>query len=875
MNKRLKSGLLLILLGTCCLYTVLMSSSRTEPQDGDIQLSKGWFIKSSAKTSLNGEQLSTEGTDFGNEWYKASVPSTIMGALTAENELYADAFYGKNYNKIDREQFDTAWWYRTSFDVPQLKEGQRAELAFDGLSYRADVWLNGKQIASADELFGPFRRFAYDVTDVLKEKNFLAVRIYRWQKGEFNIGFVDWNPRPADESMGIFRPVWLRYSDAVSLRNPAVRAKVDTIDYNEAWLTVEATLCNASDKDVSGTLHGEFENGEFEYPVELAAGETKTVKITSEDVKELRVKNPRLWWCHNLGNPEMYSMELSFVVDRKTSDSQKIDFGIRHLDSWFNEDGYRGFILNGKKVLIKGAGWTDDIFLRNPESRNELEVAYVKDMNLNTIRFENIWGTSQNIYDLCDREGVLALVGWSCQWEWEVYTGKPNDRNGCISSEEDMDLISQSWRDQILWLRNHPSIICWYAASDMLPRPALEQRYLDILAEIDDRPYTVHAGSSKSPLSGPSGMKMWGPYEWQAPYYWYSEEAKGNAVGFNTEIGIGAQMPVYESLVKFIPEDQLWPVGEVYDFHCTTSRDALHDLGELKTVIEKRHGGATDLQDFLRKAHFIDYEGTRAMIEAHRVNVPRSTGVIQWMLNSAWPSLYWQMYDWYLVPTSAYWSVKKGCNPQQLIYNYGNDKVYAVNDEKEDMTLTAAMKVYGLDGKVLADARCDVEMASGCSVPVFDVMSITEGESAVRFVFLTLEDARGNVVARNDYCLAEVMDKHDWSKYRWWRTQVESYADFSSLNDLAPAEVETSLSIKANEIKVTLENKSDVPAFFIRMALLDDSGEYIVPAYWNDNLVSLEPRQSLTFTCKSEQEIPGGAEIKVEGWNVAERNFDL
>ncbi len=875
MNKRLKSGLLLILLGTCCLYTVLMSSSRTEPQDGDIQLSKGWFIKSSAKTSLNGEQLSTEGTDFGNEWYKASVPSTIMGALTAENELYADAFYGKNYNKIDREQFDTAWWYRTSFDVPQLKEGQRAELAFDGLSYRADVWLNGKQIASADEFFGPFRRFAFDVTDVLKEKNFLAVRIYRWQKGEFNIGFVDWNPRPADESMGIFRPVWLRYSDAVSLRNPAVRAKVDTIDYNEAWLTVEATLCNASDKDVSGTLHGEFENGEFEYPVELAAGETKTVKITSEDVKELRVKNPRLWWCHNLGNPEMYSMELSFVVDRKTSDSQKIDFGVRHLDSWFNEDGYRGFILNGKKVLIKGAGWTDDIFLRNPESRNELEVAYVKDMNLNTIRLENIWGTSQNIYDLCDREGVLALVGWSCQWEWEVYTGKPNDRNGCISSEEDMDLISQSWRDQILWLRNHPSIICWYAASDMLPRPALEQRYLDILAEIDDRPYTVHAGSSKSPLSGPSGMKMWGPYEWQAPYYWYSEEAKGNAVGFNTEIGIGAQMPVYESLVKFIPEDQLWPVGEVYDFHCTTSRDALHDLGELKTVIEKRHGGATDLQDFLRKAHFIDYEGTRAMIEAHRVNVPRSTGVIQWMLNSAWPSLYWQMYDWYLVPTSAYWSVKKGCNPQQLIYNYGNDKVYAVNDEKEDMTLTAAMKVYGLDGKVLADARCDVEMASGCSVPVFDVMSITEGESAVRFVFLTLEDARGNVVARNDYCLAEVMDKHDWSKYRWWRTQVESYADFSSLNDLAPAEVETSLSIKANEIKVTLENKSDVPAFFIRMALLDDSGEYIVPAYWNDNLVSLEPRQSLTFTCKSEQEIPGGAEIKVEGWNVAERNFDL
>ena len=401
----------------------------------------------------------------------------------------------------------------------------------------------------------------------------------------------------------------------------------------------------------------------------------------------------------------------------------------------------------------------------------------------------------------------------------------------------------------------------------MLPRPALEQRYLDILAEVDDRPYTVHAGSAKSPLSGPAGMKMWGPYEWQAPYYWYSEEAKGNAVGFNTETGIGAQFPVYESLVKFIPEDQLWPVGEAYDYHTTTSRDALHDLSELKTVIEKRHGGAADLQDFIRKAHFIDYEGTRAMVEAHRVNVPRSTGIIQWMLNSAWTALYWQMYDWYLVPTSGYWSVKKGCAPQQLIYNYGNDKVYAVNDEKEDLALTAAMKVYGLGGEILIDARCDVDMPMGCSVPTFDVMSIAGGESPVKFVFLSLEDADGTVVSRNEYVLADIMDQHDWAKYRWWRTQLESYADFSALNTLAPADVESSMVKTADGLEVTLENKSSVVAFFIRLALKDAAGEYIVPAYWSDNLVTLQPGQALTFTCKAE--VPKGATVTVSGWNVA------
>ncbi len=838
-----------------------------QPQDADIQLKEGWRILSSAETSLDGAELSTEGTDL-EGWRQASVPSTVLGALTSENGLYADALVGTNYKDLDRTQFEQPWWYVKEFDAPALKKGQRAELAFDGVSYRADVWLNGQQVVSAEELFGPFRQFSYDVTGLLKEKNYLAVKVYRWQPGEFNIGFVDWNPRPADESMGIFRPVWLKYSDAVILRDPAVRSKVDTVDLDEAWLTVEATLTNTSDKAVRGHLCGKYENGTFKYPVKLEAGETRTFKVTSEECGKLRVKNPRLWWCHNLGNPEMYSMEISFVADGKVSDSQMVDFGIRQVDSYFNEDGYRGFILNGKKVLIKGAGWTDDIFLRNSEERNAQEVAYVKDMNMNTIRFEEVWGTSQNIYDECDRQGVLALVGWSCHWEWEVYTGKPNDRFGCISSDEDIELIAQSWKDQILWLRNHPSIICWYGASDMLPRPALEQRYLDILDEIDDRPYTVHAGSAKSPLSGPAGMKMWGPYEWQAPYYWYSEEARGNAVGFNTETGIGAQFPVYESLVKFIPEDQLWPVGEAYDYHTTTSRDALHDLSELKMVIEKRHGGAADLQDFIRKAHFIDYEGTRAMVEAHRVNVPRSTGIIQWMLNSAWPALYWQMYDWYLVPTSGYWSVKKGCSPQQLIYNYGDDKVYAVNDEKEDMALTAVMKVYGLGGEKLIDAECDVDMPMGCSVPTFDVMSIAGGESPVKFVFLSLEDEEGNVVSRNEYVLAEVMDKHDWTKYRWWRTQLESYADFSALNSLAPADVESAMIKTADGIEVTLKNNSSVVAFFIRLALKDAAGEYIVPAYWNDNLVTLQPGQSMTFTCKAE--VPEGATVTVSGWNVTD-----
>ena len=851
------------ILSVAAAMAVFVGCSRPAAQDTDTQLKQDWCILPASSTEFNGEELTTDAVL--NTGYIADVPCTVMGALT-ENGLYEDVLTHMNYKNINRAQFEEPWWYIKEFSLETLKDGQYAELAFEGISYRADIWLNGTQIASSEEHFGPFRQFSYDVTELLQKKNRLAVKVYRWQPGEFNIGFVDWNPRPADESMGIFRPVWIRFSNAVSIKNPAVTSKVDTVELDEAWLTVEATLANNSDSDVKGHLIGKFDGKKFRYPVILAAGETKTVKVTSEEAKVLHMKNPRLWWCHNLGTPEMYTMDLSFVTDKKVSDSQQIAFGVRQIDSYLTEENYRGFILNGKKVLIKGAGWTDDIFLRNPDERNFIEVSHVKHMNLNAIRFENVWGTSQNIYDTCDKLGVFALVGWSCHWEWEVYTGKPNDRNGCISSEEDMNLIAESFKDQVLWLRNHPSIIGWYGASDMLPRPKLEQKYLDILAETDPtRPYMVHAGSAKSSLSGPAGMKMWGPYEWQAPYYWYSEQAKGNAVGFNTEIGIGAQFPVKETIMKMIPEDQLWPIGDAYDYYTTTSRDALHDLSELKTVIEKRMGGAQNLDEFIRKAHFIDYEGTRAMIEAHRVNVPRSTGVIQWMLNSAWPSLYWQLYDWYLIPTAGYWSVRKGCSPQQLIYNYGDNSIYAVNDEKEALELKANMQIYGLDGKLLCDTSNDIEMPMGCSKQVFEMIPFEED---IHFVFLSLEDKKGNLVSSNEYVLSRIMDKHDWKKYRWWRTQIESYADFSALDTLAPAKISARIAKKGNHYNVTLENQSDVVAFFVRIDA-KVNGNDLIHAWWTDNLITLQPRESRTVSCHMDTD---GLEshLSISGWNVEE-----
>ena len=836
-------------------------------QDTDFTITDGWKIQSSEIVGLDADALCRESA----EWYDAKVPSTVLGTLT-QHGLYADAFIGTNYDKvIDRDDFKEPWWYVNDFSVPALKEGQRVSLDFEGICYSAEVWLNGTQIASREEMTGPYRQFTFDVTDLIAENNTLAVKLFRAEDGDFNVGFVDWNPRAADESMGIFRPVWVRYSDAVSLYNTAVKTKVDTETLRRAWLTVETTLKNASDAPVEGEITYTMEGRTYRHPVTLGANEEKTVTVGPDDAGMFNVKNPRLWWCHNLGSPEMYAMEVSFNVNGKQSDSEDVDFGIRQIDSYMTEEGHRGFLLNGKKVLIKGAGWTDDIFLRNPDERNEIELDYVKDMNMNTVRFENVWGTSQNVYDLCDRKGLLALVGWSCFWEWEVYSRTPNDEFGCIKEEDDMEMIAQSWRDQILWLRNHPSIIAWYSGSDMLPRPALEQKYLDILEEVDDRPYVGAAKALVSELTGPTGMKMVGPYDYQAPVYWYSPEAPGGAFGFNTETGIGAQMPMKESIMKMIPADKLWPLGEEYDYHCTTAGEAMHSLDVLKEVTEKRYGPSENLDQFLLKAHHLDFDGTRAMFEAFRVNVPRSTGLIQWMLNSAWPSLYWQMYDWYLVPTAGYWSVKKACEPQQLVYNYYDRHIYAVNDEAGSFDLTAHAEIYDIDGKLTTQAQCDVTMPEGGPVKLFEIPQCEK----VSFMFLTLKDKKGNEVARNEYCLSPVDDIHNWKRYNWIRIRLSQHADYKALADLGQATLNAVASTEGETVKVKVTNTSDKVAFFVRMALKDAEGQMVTPAFWNENFISLKPGESRIYTCRTGAPAQGQFNVELSGWNIAPATLSL
>ena len=135
-------------------------------------------------------------------------------------------------------------------------------------------------------------------------------------------------------------------------------------------------------------------------------------------------------------------------------------------------------------------------------------------------------------------------------------------------------------------------------------------------------------------------------------------------------ISLRLEFPQIESLKKMIPESELWPISDTWNYHCTASSSAMNNMNMLTEAVNRHYGEASSLEEYVKKAHAVDYNGTGGMFAAFRVRMPLATGIVQWMLNSAWPSMYWQLYDWYGVPTAGYYGTKKACEPMQLLFNY-------------------------------------------------------------------------------------------------------------------------------------------------------------------------------------------------------------
>lgn len=849
----------------------------------------GWQIQASDKAQESGAEISRAGYST-RDWYPVSGRATVMAGLL-ENNKYQDVFYSDNLRAVQPPDasgtlFVNAWWYRTAFTLPAAKHGLHTLLRTNGMIASADVWVNGHQVADRTAVAGAYPVHELDVTPwVHAGSNILALRVHPDDpRRSLSIGWVDWNPTPPDNNMGPWRGVDIVQSGPVQLRFAHVTPALSLPDLAHAALSVKVEARNLDTVAHEATITGTVAGVSLQRTIHLAAGETQTVSFTPKTDPGLELSHPNFWWPIGMGAHPLYALQLAATVDGATSDQAGATFGIRSVSSRLTKQGYRQFLVNGMPILIRGGGWAPDMFLRDDPARMEAEFSYVRNLGLNTIRSE---GKLENarFYELADRDGIMVLAGWECcdKWESAAKTG------GAPWDAADMKVAQDSMASEARLLRNHPSVIGFLIGSDNPPPPPLAKMYVDTLhAEDWALPIIAVATDKGTAETGLSGMKMTGPYAWVPPSYWYADQL-GGAFGFNSETSAGADIPRLEDLTRMLsPQEQeaLWKYPQLRQYHAAADWSTFSSIAPFATALAKRYGAPKSLADYVAKAQLDNYDNTRAQFEAynaHRDAANPSTGVIYWMLNNAWPSLHWHLYDYYMNPAGAYFGAKKANEPVHIQYSYDTRAVVLVNQMLTDQHgLQARIRVRNLDGSLRYEQRVQHIDLAGNGTRQVATLPAPAGLSPTYFVELELSSADARPISRNVYWLSTQADTLDWAHSNWYLTPVTHYADLTALQSLptASSEVRATLQHEGAEdvvsVTLTVPASSKAVALFQHVSIKRSTdGQPVLPILWSDNDVTLWPGESITLTARYAR--PGTATpvVEVSGWNAPARSVPL
>jgi len=868
-------------IATCTLITVLGTISATPAKaDQRLSLKENWHLQSSAGIQARGEAIATAGFEP-EGWHRTTVPTTVLAALVADG-TYPDPYYGENLKKIPGYQkapwlamkkdspFYPSWWYRTEFDLPTDFKDKNLVLHLDGINYRANVWLNGKRIADDQAVVGMFRRFEFDINDNVRfgEKNGLALEIvapghieekrYHTKQIEATTGWDDHNPQPPDLNMGIWQDVYITATGPVALRHPYVSTKLDLRSLDGAHLTVSATLINKTSQPVTGTLKGSIESVSFEQAVALGPKETKTVTFSPSAFPQLTFAKPRLWWPNGVGAPALYEIDLRFAVGESVSDTLKTHFGILEITTDINDEGWRTYRVNGKKILIRGGAWmTCDMLLRLTRKRYDALVRYAKEANFNMLRSEGFSiRETDDFYDLCDRYGVMVTQ--------QIFGRSIPDEKLAIACIEDM----------MLRIRNHPSLAHFLGHDETFPTPTLDKAYRDLIATYTpERTYQPHSGAFDVDERFQTGGTRTGSLQvwtYAPPNHYYISRETG-AWGFAQSGGIGGVFACAESMRRFLPEDALWPGrGDAWSFHTVTQGGKY--FNPVFKAMSDRYGPPTTIEELCRKGFALNYECARGMFEAYGRNKYSACGITTWKYDAAWPaSPTWQYVDWYLLPTGAYYGAKKACEPLHVQYSYDHQTVCVVNGTYQDQPgLKVSARLFAFDLKERFAKSAVVDVPADGVVRLFKVERPRD-ISTTYFLRLTLEGRDGRRLSDNFYWLSTVPDVPSMIEALF--AYPRSTADYKDLNKLPPVKLDVVSDLgQPGLARLTLKNPSAHLAFFIRAMLTQgEGGAEVAPSFWTDNYISLLPGESRELTVSYDPADLEGKPpfVRVEGWNLA------
>jgi hypothetical protein len=862
--------------------------------DNEYLIRNGWEMAAAQKIQATAGVISKPAYNT-SKWYNATVPGTVLTTLVDQG-VYPDPYWGLNNLSIPDTLCRQNWWYRTAFNIPVAGKGKQCWLTFQGINYEAHFWLNGHELGS---LKGAFKRGVFNATEFIKPagQNILVVQIIppphpgipheqsvlagRGPNGGAlcldGPTFIssegwDWIPGIRDRNIGIWQDVTLSFTNAVTIIDPQVITDLNLPDTTQASITIKTGLHNNSGQSLHINLAATIEGIKVSIPVELAAGETKMVKLSPAEFSQLNIKNPRLWWPNGYGKPNLYHLQLSAGNGNNVSDSKKIRFGIREFSyellvdapgkkDWrvefnptkvsaktnrplFNNAArrkvggetvipelskdadasllqevadksvapYLVVKVNGKRIFCKGGNWGMDDGMKHT-SRAFLEPYFKlsRDANFTMIRNWTGESTEEVFYDLCDEYGLLV---WNDFWtSTENYNLVPDDTQ----------LFLANAKDVVHRFRNHPSLAIWCPRNEGFVPPNLEIPLAEMIAAEDG---TRHYQSNSRYMN----LRTSGPWDYEKdPAHYYTRIADG----FSTELGTPS-VPTAATMRKMMAKEDLWPIGDVWHYH-----DFHFGQKNYVDAIDSLYGAATGLDDFCKKAQMVNFDSHRAMFEAWNSKLWNSaSGMLIWMSHPAWPSTVWQAYSYDYETFGSYYGSRNACEPIHIQQNLHDNKVVAINTSLQNFAnATVTYTLYDLNGKKLFEKVLKQDVPEN-KLTYFFTPELPASLPSVYLARLELSDTNGKLLSRNDY----------------WKTGIKG-GNFKTFNKLAEAKLECKISsLQKTSIQVKLTNTSPVTCTGIKLNLQNTSShQLILPAYCSDGYFNLLPGESkeLTLTFKT------------------------
>ncbi|HEU5351596.1 MAG TPA: discoidin domain-containing protein [Terracidiphilus sp.] len=818
--------------------------------DGSLPLAGGaWRVQRASLVAAGGDALSTPGY-HDKDWMIATVPGTVLTSYLNDGAV-PNPDFGDNQYAISDSFFCGDFWYRDEFLAPAANPTQpRFWLNFDGINWKAEIYLNGHDVGRMD---GGFTRGRFDVTPYIHPGavNALAVRIVAnahpgstkdkagpslngGALGRDNptyhasIGW-DWISTIRGRDTGIWSNVSLTTSGEVTVRNPLVTTTLPLPDTTHADIDIAATLTNLTAAPVSGTLQARFGSITVEEPVTLAASASRTVELTPASQPALHLTNPKLWWPVGYGAPNLYPVTITFLVNGKASDSTSFETGIRQF-TYSEDGGVLKMWINGRRFIARGGNWGfPESMLRYRAREYETALRYHRDEHFDMIRDWVGQTADEAFYDAADRNGVVI---WQDFWLANPWDGPNPDDNA---------LFLANAKDYLLRIRNHPSLGLFCGRNEGFPPAPIDEGLRRFVASLVPGSHYI-SSSADGPVSGH------GPYRAEPlPYYFEHAPTK-----FHSEMG-SPNIPEMDTLRRTMPVSALWPQGSQWPLHDFNPRNSF------ATAIDKQFGGADNLSQWDSLAQFVDYNAYRGMFEGQNEN---RLGLLIWMSHPAWPSLLWQTYDYFFATDAGYFGAKKGAEPLHIQWNAATDAVEVVNDSAgEQAGLTARAEVLNIDGSLKWQKSAALDSREDSTVSPYK-LEFPAGLSRTYFIRLTLL-REGRIVSRNFYL-------HGLAQ-----------GDYEGIRNLPAAKVKVRTHIhRSGEtwfLTAELHNVSHTPALMVRVkAVRRKSGDPILPALYSDNYIALMPGERRTLEVQLLNEDTRGERprIVLEGYNLETRKRD-